>query len=210
MEHPITEEVLRVDLVKEQINIANNLPLRLKQSDIEQNGYSIECRICAEDAECNFMPIPGIIKQMTEPLGLGIRVDNYVYEGYEIPMHYDPMIGKLIVWAKTRSFAMKRMRRALYEYKITGVKTNINYLRRILDTSDFVRGKYNTGFIEKNTEFLMQNKYEETKEEVEDIAIIAAYMDYILNLEENVIKTGDNRKISRWREFGKRNAMLRI
>jgi acetyl-CoA carboxylase biotin carboxylase subunit len=210
VEHPITEEVLRVDLVKEQINIANNLPLRLKQSDIEQNGYSIECRICAEDAECNFMPSPGIIKQMTEPLGLGIRVDNYVYEGYEIPMHYDPMIGKLIVWAKTRSFAMKRMRRALYEYKITGVKTNINYLRRILDTSDFVRGKYNTGFIEKNTEFLMQNKYEETKEEVEDIAIIAAYMDYILNLEENVIKTGDNRKISRWREFGKRNAMLRI
>jgi acetyl-CoA carboxylase biotin carboxylase subunit len=210
VEHPITEEVLRIDLVKEQINVANNLPLRLKQSDIVQKGHAIECRICAEDTTNNFMPSPGVIKQLTEPLGIGCRVDNYVYEGYEIPVFYDPMIGKLIVWATTRAYAIKRMRRVLYEYKITGINTNINYLRRIMDTSDFLKGKYNTGFIEKNNDFLLSTKYESSQSETEDIAIITAYMDYILNLEENTPKTNDNRPISRWREFGKRNAMLRI
>ena len=209
VEHPITEEVLRLDLVKEQINIANNLPLRLHQDDIVQRGHAIECRICAEDTQNNFMPSPGIIKQLTEPLGIGCRVDNYVYEGYEIPVHYDPMIGKLIVWATNRSYAIKRMRRVLYEYKITGIKTNINYRRRILDTPDFLRGKYDTGFIEKNSDFLLDEHYEGKKDETEDIAIIAAYMDYILNLEENSPKNTDNRPISKWREFGKR-AILRI
>ncbi len=210
VEHPITEEVLRIDLVKEQINVANNLPLRLHQEDIVQRGHAIECRICAEDTENNFMPSPGIIQQLTEPLGIGTRVDNYVYEGYEIPIFYDPMIGKLIVWATTRAYAIKRMRRVLFEYKITGIKTNINYLRRIMDASDFLRGKYDTGFIEKNSEFLLDEHYEGSQDETEDIAIIAAYMDYILNLEENATKTTDNRVISKWREFGKRNAMLRI
>ena len=210
VEHPITEEVLRIDLVKEQINIANNLPLRLHQEDIVQKGHAIECRICAEDTENNFMPSPGIIQQLTEPLGIGPRVDNYVYEGYEIPVFYDPMIGKLIVWATTRAYAIKRMRRVLFEYKITGIKTNINYLRRIMDASDFLRGKYDTGFIEKNSDFLLDEHYEGSQDETEDIAIIAAYMDYILNLEENATKTTDNRVISKWREFGKRNAMLRI
>lgn len=210
VEHPITEEVLRIDLVKEQINIANNLPLRLHQEDIVQKGHAIECRICAEDTENNFMPSPGIIQQLTEPLGIGTRVDNYVYEGYEIPVFYDPMIGKLIVWATTRAYAIKRMRRVLFEYKITGIKTNINYLRRIMDASDFLRGKYDTGFIEKNSDFLLDEHYEGSQDETEDIAIIAAYMDYILNLEENATKTTDNRVISKWREFGKRNAMLRI
>lgn len=210
VEHPITEEVLRIDLVKEQINVANNLPLRLHQEDIVQRGHAIECRICAEDTENNFMPSPGIIQQLTEPLGIGTRVDNYVYEGYEIPVFYDPMIGKLIVWATTRAYAIKRMRRVLFEYKITGIKTNINYLRRIMDASDFLRGKYDTGFIEKNSEFLLDEHYEGSQDETEDIAIIAAYMDYILNLEENATKTTDNRVISKWREFGKRNAMLRI
>ncbi|MEI7676043.1 MAG: acetyl-CoA carboxylase biotin carboxylase subunit [Bacteroidales bacterium] len=210
VEHPITEEVLAIDLVKEQINVANNLPLRLRQEEIKQRGHAIECRICAEDTENNFMPSPGIIKQLTEPLGIGTRVDSYIYEGYEMPMHYDPMMGKLIVWAVDRKYAIERMRRVLYEYKITGVKTNIRYLRRIMDTPDFVTGKYDTHFIENNSDFLLEKTYEGTQDETEDIAIISAYMDYILNLEENAPKTTDNRPISRWREFGKRNAMLRI
>ena len=92
------------------------------------------------------MPSPGVIKQLTEPNGIGVRVDSYVYEGYEIPVYYDPMIGKLIVWATTRQYAIERMRRVLHEYKITGLKTNIGYLRRIMDTSDFVQGKYDTYF----------------------------------------------------------------
>lgn len=210
VEHPITEEVLGVDLVKEMINIANGLPLRYKQEDIVQRGHAIECRICAEDASFNFMPSPGVIKQITEPQGIGVRLDSYVYEGYEIPVHYDPMIGKLIVWATTREYAIERMRRVLHEYKITGVKNNIAYLRRIMDTPDFVGGHYDTGFIAKNSEFLLQ---EETDglQETEDVAMIAAYIDYLMNLEENNTgKSDDNSPISRWREFGRQKGVLRI
>ena len=211
VEHPITEEVLGVDLVKEMINIANGLPLRYKQEDIVQRGHAIECRICAEDTSFNFMPSPGVIKQITEPQGIGVRLDSYVYEGYEIPVHYDPMIGKLIVWATTREYAIERMRRVLHEYKITGVKNNISYLRRIMDTPDFVEGHYDTGFIAKNTDFLLQ---EETDglQETEDVAIMAAYIDYLMNLEENTSgsKSDDNSPISRWREFGRQKGVLRI
>ncbi len=150
VEHPITERVVGVDLVKEQINIANGFELELKQDELHQYGHAIECRIYAEDPEKNFMPSPGVIRHITEPLGLGVRHDGYVYEGYEIPIHYDPLISKLVVWAKTREEAIARMKRALYAYKITGVKTSIPFLERIMETPDFVKGKYNTHFIEKN------------------------------------------------------------
>ena len=140
VEHPITEEVIGVDLVKEQIKVADGQVLQLKQEDIRQRGHAIECRICAEDTEMNFMPSPGIIKQITEPNSIGVRIDSYVYEGYEIPIYYDPMIGKLIVWATNREYAIERMRRVLHEYKLTGVKNNISYLRAIMDTPDFVEG----------------------------------------------------------------------
>lgn len=212
VEHPITEEVVGVDLVKEQINIANGLPLRFKQEDLKQRGHAIECRICAEDAANNFAPAPGIIKQLTEPLGIGTRVDSFIYEGYEIPIYYDSMMGKLIVWAVNRTYAIERMRRVLYEYKITGVKNNISYLRKIMDIPDFVEGKYCTNFLEKHKDELAEETiYEAEKSETEDIAIIASYMDYLLNLEENAPKSAaDNRPISRWREFGKRNNMIRI
>ncbi len=210
VEHPITEEVVGVDLVKMQIKVADGQKLDLKQEDIKQRGHAIECRICAEDAEQNFAPAPGVIKQLTEPLGIGTRVDSFVYEGYEIPIYYDSMIGKLIVWATTRQYAIERMRRVLYEYKITGVKTNISYLRKIIDVPDFTQGKYDTGFLEKNAKLLNREKtYEATKSEAEDIAILASYMDYIVNLEENNSLPVDNRPISRWREFGKRS-MIRI
>ncbi len=211
VEHPITEEVLGVDLVKEQIHVANGVPLRLKQEDIQQRGHAIECRICAEDAEFNFMPCPGVIRQITEPNGIGVRVDSYVYEGYEIPIHYDPMIGKLIVWAVNRTYAIERMRRVLHEYKITGVKTNISYLRSIMDTPDFVNGKYDTGFIQKNAERLQKGLSTDDGTETENVAMIAAYIDYLMNLEENNSSQGtDNRPISRWREFGLHKGVLRI
>lgn len=210
VEHPITEEVLGVDLVKEQIRVANNEPLHIRQEEIVQRGHAIECRICAEDTEAGFMPSPGVIKQLTEPNGIGVRVDSYVYEGYEIPVYYDPMIGKLIVWATTRQYAIERMRRVLHEYKITGLKTNIGYLRRIMDTSDFVQGKYDTSFIEKNAGQL-QHPVEEGGTETENIAMIAAYIDYLVNLEENRSgQASDNRPISRWREFGLQKGVLRI
>ena len=209
VEHPITEEVLGIDLVKEMIHIADGEPLRFRQEDIQQRGHAIECRICAEDTNFNFMPSPGIIRQITEPQGIGVRLDSYVYEGYEIPVHYDPMIGKLIVWATTREYAIERMRRVLHEYKITGVKNNIAYLCRIMDTPDFVEGHYDTSFIEHNSSFLLQQETDGL-EETEDIAMVAAYIDYLVNLEENTAKLDDNRPISRWREFGRQKGVLRI
>ena len=209
VEHPITEEVVGVDLVKEQIRIANDEVLHLRQEELFQRGHAIECRICAEDTENNFMPSPGIIKQLTEPNGIGVRIDSYVYEGYEIPIYYDPMIGKLIVWATTRQYAIERMRRVLYEYKITGLKTNLSYLKRIMHTPDFVKGEYNTLFIEKNSRMLLRSNG--NNEEIENIAMIASYIDYLMNLEENKSsQLPDGRPISRWREFGLQKGVLRI
>ena len=196
-------------MVKEQIRAANDEVLHLKQEDIRQRGHAIECRICAEDTENNFIPSPGIIKQLMEPNGIGVRIDSYVYEGYEIPIYYDPMIGKLIVWATTRQYAIERMRRVLYEYKITGLKTNLNYLKRIMHNPDFVRGEYNTLFIEKNTKTLLRATG--SNEELENVAMITAYIDYLMNLEENAnTQQMDTRPISRWREFGLQKGVLRI
>ena len=116
---------------------------------------------------------------MAEPNGIGVRIDSYVYEGYEIPIYYDPMIGKLIVWATNRQYAIERMRRVLYEYKITGLKTNLTYLKRIMHNPDFVKGEYNTLFIEKNSRMLQRPN--SNNEEIENIAMIAAYIDYLMN-----------------------------
>ncbi len=210
VEHPITEEVVGIDLVKEQILIADGQELNYRQEDIRQRGHAIECRICAEDTEHNFMPSPGVIKQLTEPHGIGTRIDSYVYEGYEIPVHYDPMIGKLIVWATSREYAIERMRRVLYEYKITGLTTNIRYLRRIIDVPDFKQGNYNTYFIERNQDRLRPRPG--FKNDSEPMAVIAAYIDYLMNLEENkpTTPTVENTAISRWRAFGLQKGVLRV
>ena len=210
VEHPITEEVVGIDLVKEQILIADGQSLHYRQEDIRQRGHAIECRICAEDTEHNFMPSPGVIQQLTEPHGIGTRIDSYVYEGYEIPVHYDPMIGKLIVWATSREYAIERMRRVLYEYKITGLTTNIRYLRRIIDVPDFKQGNYNTYFIERNQDRLRPRPG--FKNDSEPMAVIAAYIDYLMSLEENkpTMPTAENTAISRWRAFGLQKGVLRV
>ena len=122
------------------------------------------------------MPSAGKIYKISEPLGLGVRTDGYVYEGYEIPIHYDPMISKLIVWGKTRDEAIRRMRRALYEYKITGVKTSIKILERVMNNKSFIEGDYDTHFIEKHQDQLMGN---EDVQEISDMVIIATFIDYI-------------------------------
>ena len=176
VEHPITERVTGVDLVKQQILVAEGNVLKLKQEELQQKGHAIECRVYAEDSDNNFMPCPGRIHSITQPLGLGVRTDGYVYEGYEIPIHYDPMISKLIVWAQNRAEAIKRMERALYEYKITGVKTSLKFLERIMDSEDFVSGNYDTNFIEKNRDTLID--VDTCELECQDMVIIAAYIDY--------------------------------
>lgn len=176
VEHPITERVTGIDLVKQQIRVAEGDKLEFKQEDLAQKGHAIECRIYAEDPDNNFMPSAGKIYKISEPLGLGVRTDGYVYEGYEIPIYYDSMISKLIVWGKTRDEAIRRMRRALYEYKITGVKTSIKIMERVMNNENFIAGNYDTHFIEKNREQLMSS---ETKEDLSDMVIIATFIDYL-------------------------------
>lgn len=208
VEHPITERVVGIDLVKEQINIANGKELTYKQEELSQNGHSIECRIYAEDPDNNFMPSPGLIQHISEPLGFGVRHDGYVYEGYEIPIYYDPLISKLIVWGKTREEALSRMRRSLFAYKITGVKTTIKFLERIMNTPDFIKGNYNTQFIEENSKYLQEE--DKCKGDCKAMAIIAAFIDYNSKLEEVQSKNPVQESRSGWKSCGRKKSMLRL
>ena len=149
VEHPITEEVTGIDLVKQQIMIAMGEPLRISQSDVHIRGHAIECRINAEDPFDDFRPSPGRIEMYYSPGGRGVRVDSHAYAGYTIPPHYDSMIGKLITFGKDRREAMDKMSRALSEYMITGVKTTIPFEMAILQDPNFRRGVYSTNFIEQ-------------------------------------------------------------
>jgi len=148
VEHPITEMVTGIDLVKSQIEIAAGLPLSLRQEDIKPKGFALECRIYAEDPDNNFMPSPGKIIHLRTPAGgLGVRDDNGVYEGFEVPLEYDPLLSKLITWGSTRSEAIHRMLRALSEYQVYGIKTTIPFFKRILLHPKFFEGGYTTHFI---------------------------------------------------------------
>ena len=149
VEHPITEEVTGVDLVKQQLLIAMGEPLRLRDSDIAFKGHAIECRINAEDPFDDFRPSPGRIEMYYAPGGRGVRVDSHAYGGYVIPPYYDSMIGKLITFGKDRREAMDRMSRALAEYMITGIKTTIPFEQAILQDPNFRRGVYSTSFVEQ-------------------------------------------------------------
>src|SRR5690625_1282915 len=147
VEHPVTEMVTGVDLIKEMIRIANNEPLSVKQEDIEFDGCSIEVRINAEDPFNNFMPQPGKVESYLAPGGFGVRVDSAVYPGYSIPPFYDSMVAKLITHGSTREEAISRMRRALDEFMIEGVKTTIPFHRRVMDHEVFIDGDFNTNFL---------------------------------------------------------------
>ncbi|MFH0761914.1 MAG: acetyl-CoA carboxylase biotin carboxylase subunit [Bacteroidota bacterium] len=177
VEHPITERVIGVDLVKEQILIAAGEKLKIKQEEVVQQGHAIECRIYAEDPDTDFMPSPGRIRHLTEPSGFGIRVDASVYEGYDIPIWYDPLISKLIVWGSNRYEAVQRMKRALHEYKITGVKTSVPFLARIMDNTDFIIGQYDTGFIEKNAGTLFRTAG--CNLNCQDVSLMVTYIDFL-------------------------------
>lgn len=147
VEHPVTELVTGMDLVKEQILIAGGRKLAYKQSDILHRGHAIECRICAEDPDNNFLPSAGAISRLRHPLGPGVRMDSGIYQGYEVPLYYDPLIAKLVVWAEDRPTAVLRMSRALSEYIIEGVATTIPFHRWVMNHPQFKKGQYNTHFI---------------------------------------------------------------
>ncbi len=207
VEHPITERVIGIDLVKEQIQIASGLPISFKQHEIAQHGHAIECRILAEDPFNNFMPSPGLIRHISEPNGLGVRTDGYAYEGYEIPIYYDPMISKLITWGRNRTEAIDRMKRALFEYKITGVKTSIRFLERIMDNHDFRMGNYNTHFIPEHTDELMDIQPHGNKI-FEDMAIIAAYFDFITKMEKMAMSDFTLTHSDNWKIYGIKRSLL--
>ena len=149
VEHPITEERTGIDIVKSQIKIAAGEKLKMKQKDIEFRGHCIECRINAENPNKNFMPCPGKITGLNLPGGRGIRVDTAIYEGYTIPPTYDSMIAKIIVHGTNRNEAISKMKRALEETVIEGVNTNIDFLFKIIKNTNFIRGEFDTSFIEK-------------------------------------------------------------
>jgi acetyl-CoA carboxylase biotin carboxylase subunit len=149
VEHPVTESVTGIDLIKEQIRIASGLPLTFKQKDVQQMGHAIECRINAEDPSRNFAPSPGNILEWRAPGGPGVRLDSHAYAGYRIPPNYDSMIGKLIVHRPTRAEAIAVMKRALQEFHISPIKTTIPLHLQIMDNHEFQSGDVDTGFVER-------------------------------------------------------------
>ncbi len=149
VEHPVTEQITGVDLIREQIRVAAGHKLSFTQKDVKLNGHAIECRINAEDPSRNFAPCPGVINFYVPSGGLGVRVDSHVYSGYMIPPYYDSMIGKLIVHGKTREEAIIRARRALEEFIIEGISTSIPFAEAVINTEEFQTGNYDTGFIER-------------------------------------------------------------
>ncbi len=149
VEHPVTELVTGLDLVHLQLRIAAGEKLPFRQKDIVLRGHAIECRVYAEDPENNFFPSPGKITKLLQPSGPGVREDSGVYEGWTVPLDYDPMLAKLIVYAADRPSAIARMRRALDEYFIGGIKTNLSLFRRILEHPDFVAARIDTGFLDR-------------------------------------------------------------
>lgn len=203
VEHPITEAVTGVDLVREQLRVASGEPLSWKQEDIKIQGHAVECRICAEDPE-TFIPSPGKIKRFRPPAGPQVRVDTYVFSGYEIPIYYDPMIAKLITWGKTREEAIDRMNRSLIEFKLTGVKSNIVLHKSILKSKKFLSGEYTTQFCETDLKVEAPDLFRFVDDRVFLIsAAISAYKDREKNPVEKKYED-----MSAWKLSG-RNSGLR-
>ncbi|RME88985.1 MAG: acetyl-CoA carboxylase biotin carboxylase subunit [Anaerolineae bacterium] len=171
VEHPVTEMVTGIDIVKEQIRIARGRQLSYTQEDVSFKGHAIECRINAEDPFNNFMPSTGRITHSVLPTGPGVRVDTSVYPGFEITPYYDPLIAKLIVWGETRGQAILRMRRALEEYRIVGIRTNIPFHQMMMDSTRFIAGQYDTRFVEERFDI---EKAEGGSDEAPQIAAIMA------------------------------------
>jgi acetyl-CoA carboxylase biotin carboxylase subunit len=201
VEHPITEAITGIDLVKEQIYVAAGRPLSFKQEDVKIKGHAIETRICAEDP-VTYKPHPGVIRACRHPQGPFMRVDSYAYPGYEVPIYYDPMIAKLITWGDSREAAIRRMQRALSEFVLTGIKTNIVLHKTILDHPTFLDASYTTQFIEKNFEVMEPLMFKQIEDPV--FLIAAAIHAY------NSRKSKDVRHLnitSNWKRIGRKMAM---
>jgi acetyl-CoA carboxylase biotin carboxylase subunit len=201
VEHPITELVTGHDLVRLQMEVAAGEKLRLRQEDIAWRGSAIECRIYAEDPYNNFFPSPGKITRLTRPLGPGVRLDGCVYDGWTVPIDYDPLLAKLAVWSGTRESAIARMLRALREYDVAGIHTNITFFRQILEDEEFREGRLHTRFVD---EFLARRKPFAPPPDLESIAALVAAFHSTRNTARTESAPAPR---SRWLEIGRHEAL---
>ncbi|MBA2621669.1 MAG: acetyl-CoA carboxylase biotin carboxylase subunit [Acidobacteria bacterium] len=204
VEHPVTELVTGVDLVREQINVAYGEKLSFTQKEIKWEKHAIECRVYAEDPENNFLPSPGKITRLRVPQGGGVRDDGGIYEGSEISIYYDPMISKLAVVGKTRVEAIDKLRRALREYEVGGIKTTLPFFREIIEDGEFIEGKLDTGFIERWQKRRVKPDASETEK---DLAIIAAALAYSNSNKQTAAAAETKETESRWAVAGRLAAM---
>ena len=202
VEHPVTELVTGFDLVREQIRVAGGERLSFGQDDIRLTGHAIECRVYAEDPESNFMPSPGRITKLRVPQGPGVRDDGGVYQGAEVSIYYDPMISKLAVHGRTRSEAIDRMRRALMEYEVGGIKTTLPFFREVMDDPEFIEGNIDTGFIPR---FWQRRKEPSPDQTISDIALIAAALQHSRSTRPVPAgnPNGNGSTLSKWGESGR-------
>jgi acetyl-CoA carboxylase, biotin carboxylase subunit len=203
VEHPVTEMVTGVDLVQMQLRVAMGEALSLTQEQVRLRGHAIECRIYAEDPENQFFPSPGLITRLIQPSGPGIREDCAVYEGWNVPLDYDPMLSKLVAFAETREKAIDRMLRALDEYVIGGIKTNIGLFRRILLDENFRAARIDTGYLER----LLAGEPAGTTEQVaKDVVAVAAAL-FAASSRREVVAAADAADESRWAVAGRREGL---
>jgi acetyl-CoA carboxylase biotin carboxylase subunit len=198
VEHPITEMVTGLDLVKAQIRVAAGEDLPFQQSKINMRGHAIECRIIAEDPAHNFMPAPGTIRGLRVPTGPGVRDDGGIYAGYTVPVHYDPLLSKLVAWGRNRDEAISRMARALDEYRIDGLKTSISFHKKVMDHPAFRAGDLHTGFLEEYPE-LVQPGVDPWLDEVAVIAAAVAHFRRVERASAVAHATGEGAPRSAWR-----------
>jgi acetyl-CoA carboxylase, biotin carboxylase subunit len=207
VEHPVTEMVTGLDIVKEQIRITRGRPMRHAQDEITQTGWAMECRINAEDPFQNFMPSTGKITHMIQPTGPGVRVDTGVYSGFEISPYYDSLISKLIVSGETRGEAILRMRRALEEYKIIGISTNIPFHQHMMDSHRFMAGRYDTRFVEER--FSMETSKESNQDHERIAAILASLVAHQQTQRAAQFIQRGKRDASNWKWVGRWERMHR-
>lgn len=193
VEHPVTELVTGLDLVREQFSVAGGAPLSFVQDDVRWTGHAIECRVYAEDPANNFFPSPGTITHLQEPLGPGVRVDSGVRRLSEVSIHYDPMIAKLAVWGRTRDEAIDRLRRALDEYEVAGITTTLPFFREIVRDQEFIDARLDTGFISRFNE---RRSAPQISTEDTDLAIIAAALHYAKQQQQ---PTRVQNSVSKWK-----------
>jgi acetyl-CoA carboxylase biotin carboxylase subunit len=192
-----------LDLVHLQLLVAMGEPLPIRQEDVQLRGHAIECRIYAEDPENNFFPSPGLITRLVQPGGPGIREDCAVFAGWRVPLDYDPMLSKLVAFAETREMAIDRMLRALEEYVIGGIKTNIGLFRRILTDGDFRAARIDTGYLER----MLAAEAAPVQEAVpEDVVALAAAL-FAASAKRDAMPVGDVAAESRWAEAGRREGL---